>query len=348
MMTTAERYDEFLRSLWSGEEENLVSDNDMELLESTWEIMSRLDGKTPLEFVERIYDTMMATPGMAVRCHRMGSMRSRIVASTAWVCDRIGDGEQVLDLGTNTGHQVLFWAGERPDARFTGIDISTNAILIAEKWRERLSVENVAFHRGNFEDRVDSIGPSSIDTLVSCFTIETVHEYFRDDCPIPSWIVEAMKPGGRLLACMTVASWPLVARSIEKWRTYGFALSEFDVVPTGNGYVMPVIEMTMGGEDNGMTPGQIEYWCKKMYARVWAEDSLYGLEEGVYPAPEIQEPDPDCDYCDQGFGEIVLQAGPFPDVTPPLDCPKCNGGCWEVWDMVMPGGWREEMDMDGN
>ena len=47
-----------------------------------------------------------------------------------------------------------------------------------------------------------------------------------------------------------------------------------------------------------------------------------------YIQPEV------CKLCGRrGFAEIILQAGPNPCVSPPLACPKCNGGDWGLWDV---------------
>ena len=58
-----------------------------------------------------------------------------------------------------------------------------------------------------------------------------------------------------------------------------------------------------------------------------------------YVQPEV------CKLCGgRGFAEIILQAGPNPCVSPPLACPKCNGGDWELWHELMPSGWNRGDD----
>ena len=48
-----------------------------------------------------------------------------------------------------------------------------------------------------------------------------------------------------------------------------------------------------------------------------------------------------CDICGgKGTAQIVLQAGPNPCVSPPINCPECNGGDWELWESLMPSGWN--------
>ena len=42
----------------------------------------------------------------------------------------------------------------------------------------------------------------------------------------------------------------------------------------------------------------------------------------------------------KGTAQIVLQAGTNPCVSPPIDCPRCNGGDWELRESLMPSGWN--------
>jgi hypothetical protein len=55
----------------------------------------------------------------------------------------------------------------------------------------------------------------------------------------------------------------------------------------------------------------------------------------------VEASTPICEICGgKGHAQIVLQAGPNPQVSRPLDCPKCNDGDWEVWECLMPRGWN--------
>lgn len=58
----------------------------------------------------------------------------------------------------------------------------------------------------------------------------------------------------------------------------------------------------------------------------------------------VEIPTPNCKICgDKGFAELILDPGPNPRVSPPLDCPRCNDGDWELWDRLMPSGWKNSL-----
>ncbi|MBD2781843.1 peptide chain release factor N(5)-glutamine methyltransferase [Xenorhabdus szentirmaii] len=52
---------------------------------------------------------------------------------------------QILDLGTGTGAIALALASERHDCRVTGVDINSDAVSLAKRNAEKLSVHNVNF-----------------------------------------------------------------------------------------------------------------------------------------------------------------------------------------------------------
>jgi release factor glutamine methyltransferase len=61
-------------------------------------------------------------------------------------------GPQVADLGTGSGAIALALAGQRPDAQVLAVDISADALAIAERNRQRLARNNVALRRASWFD----------------------------------------------------------------------------------------------------------------------------------------------------------------------------------------------------
>ncbi|HET9135762.1 MAG TPA: peptide chain release factor N(5)-glutamine methyltransferase [Candidatus Kapabacteria bacterium] len=57
---------------------------------------------------------------------------------------------RILDIGTGSGAIILAMASKLPGAECIGIDISTDALQLAEKNKQRLNCSNVQFHCADF------------------------------------------------------------------------------------------------------------------------------------------------------------------------------------------------------
>ena len=71
---------------------------------------------------------------------------------------------RVLDLGTGSGAVAIAIARERPLARVTATDVSSEALDVARANARRLQADNVAFMRA---DWYDSLGSERYDAIVS-------------------------------------------------------------------------------------------------------------------------------------------------------------------------------------
>jgi release factor glutamine methyltransferase len=75
---------------------------------------------------------------------------------------------RILDIGTGSGAIALALASRLPDAAIIGMDISSDAITLAEKNKERLDLKNVSFEIMDiFSDGIENKFSGSIDLLVS-------------------------------------------------------------------------------------------------------------------------------------------------------------------------------------
>jgi len=238
---------EFLRNLWRTIDIDTIPDPISEKMNLALDVMYDVDGKPSSSLVVQVYNALMQTPETSVYCHAM--MLTRIISSTDWVANRLVDGEKILDLGTCTGHQVLYWANLHTNSQFLGIDVSSNAINVANQWKDNSSLENVEFRIDNYFRPDFDEGTNTLDVIVNCFTMETIQDHLSIRCVLPDWMLRALKPDGRLIAVLTVANWTILNQIIDQWRSQGLRLNEIEMIPTFDGGVHPGLVMSRIGDD---------------------------------------------------------------------------------------------------
>ena len=238
---------EFLRNLWRTIDIDTIPDPISEKMNLALDVMYDVDGKPSSSLVVQVYNALMQTPQTSVYCHAM--MLTRIISSTDWVANRLVDGEKILDLGTCTGHQVLYWANLHTNSRFLGIDVSSNAINVANQWKDNLSLEHVEFRIDNYFTPDFDEGTNTLDVIVNCFTMETIQDHLSIRRALPDWMLRALKPDGRLIAVLTVANWTILNQIIDQWRSQGLRLNEIEMIPTEDGGVHPGLVMSRIGDD---------------------------------------------------------------------------------------------------
>jgi release factor glutamine methyltransferase len=99
---------------------------------------------------------------------------------------------RVADVGTGTGCIALSLATEGSFAQVMGIDVSADALALAEDNRRRIGAD-VALVRG---DLVGSLGSGTLDALVSNPPYLTAGEYAALDSSVRDWEPELALAGG--------------------------------------------------------------------------------------------------------------------------------------------------------
>ena len=229
-MSLQVEFTEFLNELWADVEH--PSESRAESLDHAYHLMSEMEGKPPLHLVAEMYDNITGDEESAVLSHTDSIMWLRIVNTTAWVCHNMEDGQRVLDLGSNTGHQLLWWGSKFPNSEFTGIEISEKSVGVAKRWLGKKPVDNVNLLTGNLIHQPPELVNEKFDVVTTCFTLETIPDLYKfNHCAMPPWILKSLTPNGKIIACLTVPDWYWLENIIDAWREQGFSLISLDLYP---------------------------------------------------------------------------------------------------------------------
>ena len=241
-------FSNFLSQLWGDVEQ--ITDTDYHKLQEVYGFMEHCDGKPPMKFVEFVYDQISGTESKAVYSHSLPFMLPRIIGSSEWILNHISDNKHILDLGTNTAHNLIWWASKFEKSKFFGIDISSNSINVANLWMKKANAMNVSLYVGDILKPIPELVDQKFDIIINSFTIETIPDLSNDSWRIPKWIIESMKEDSIFISCMTVPNWNRLAVIINQWRNQGLKLQFMDLFPTGGGSSHPYLILRKKGDDN--------------------------------------------------------------------------------------------------
>ena len=126
-----------------------VSDSMLKQLET---VVSRREKREPLQYIlGHAYFMnldLKVTPDVLIPRPETELMVERI-------CRKIPQNAQVLDIGTGSGAVALATAFERPDLKVTAVDVSPEALKIAEYNRKKYSLKNVKLLQSDLFSNID-------------------------------------------------------------------------------------------------------------------------------------------------------------------------------------------------
>jgi 2-polyprenyl-3-methyl-5-hydroxy-6-metoxy-1,4-benzoquinol methylase len=145
----------------------------------------RQGGGVPYERFERFHEVMAEDSGQVVEA----LLVERVVPLVPGLVERLKAGIDVLDVGCGSGLAMLRLAHEFPNSRFTGLDLSSEAIGRANALAVERRLDNV-----NFEvcDAADLSEPGLYDLVT---TFDAVHDQAQPALVLEA-IREALRPGG--------------------------------------------------------------------------------------------------------------------------------------------------------
>jgi ubiquinone/menaquinone biosynthesis C-methylase UbiE len=126
-------------------------------------------GGVPYAKFPRFHDVMAEDSGQSI----LSSLESHIVPLVPGMAERLGSGTQMLDVGCGRGRIINRLAGLYPKSRFTGMDLSGEAVLSA--WEEAAdkklrNVEFIVADLSRFDERAE------IEAFEFVTTFDAVHD----------------------------------------------------------------------------------------------------------------------------------------------------------------------------
>lgn len=148
-------------------------------------------GGVPYEKFPRFHAVMAEDSGQSV----LSSLESHVLPLAPGLTDRLSQGIDVLDVGCGSGRIMVRLAELYPNSRFSGIDLSTEAVGSARREAEARGLRNIQFLVQDLSDFDRTAEPESYDLIT---TFDAVHDQARP-MNVLRGIHRALKPGGLYL-----------------------------------------------------------------------------------------------------------------------------------------------------
>jgi ubiquinone/menaquinone biosynthesis C-methylase UbiE len=102
-----------------------------------------------------------------------GNLETHILPLVPGLADKLSGGIRMLDVGCGSGRTINRLALMYPKSRFTGIDLSTEAIDRARKEASEMRLQNVEFVARNLSDFDKTADPAIFDVIT---TFDAIHD----------------------------------------------------------------------------------------------------------------------------------------------------------------------------
>jgi len=126
----------------------------------------------PYERYERFHEVMAEDSAQTV----LPALFDGILPLAAGLTDRLASGIDVLDLGCGRGLALLAMAARYPASRFTGYDLSAEAIAWANERAREQGLTNVRYEARDLSDFDTTSSPAAFDLVL---TFDAIHDQAR-------------------------------------------------------------------------------------------------------------------------------------------------------------------------
>jgi 2-polyprenyl-3-methyl-5-hydroxy-6-metoxy-1,4-benzoquinol methylase len=148
----------------------------------------RKGGGVPYAKFSRFHEVMAEDSGQSV----LSSLESHILPLVPGLADRLAAGIRVLDLGCGRGLIMTRLAELYPKSRFTGMDLSPEAIAYARGESSKKALNNINFIAIDLSNFDETAQPESFDFIT---TFDAIHDQAKP-LSVLKGIHRALKTGG--------------------------------------------------------------------------------------------------------------------------------------------------------
>lgn len=152
----------------------------------------RNGGGVPYERYSRFHELMAEDSGLSV----LPALQDHILPLVPGLLDRLAAGIEVLDAGCGRGKALNLMAGWFPNSRFTGYDLSQEAIAFARDEADAAGNRNVTFEARDLTNFDAEVGPARFDFVT---TFDAVHDQ-GNPLGLLRGIRHSLRPDGVYLA----------------------------------------------------------------------------------------------------------------------------------------------------
>ena len=145
-------------------------------------------GGVPYSEYTSFHDVMAEDSGQTV----VAALIDHILPLAPGLPGALEQGIEVLDVGCGSGRALVLMAGTYPNSRFTGYDLSDEAIARGRAQAERAGLTNLHFEQRDLTE----FEPETRYDLITAF--DAIHDQARPD-KVLAGIARALRPGGTFL-----------------------------------------------------------------------------------------------------------------------------------------------------
>jgi ubiquinone/menaquinone biosynthesis C-methylase UbiE len=145
-------------------------------------------GGVPYEKFPRFHEVMAEDSGQSV----LSSLESHVLPLVHGLTDRLAEGVRVLDVGCDRGRIMVRLAEIYPNSRFTGIDLSRDAVAFGRAEAARRGLSNIEFSAADLSNFDETAEAESFDLIT---TFDAVHDQAKPRNALKG-IYRALKPKG--------------------------------------------------------------------------------------------------------------------------------------------------------
>ncbi len=142
----------------------------------------------PYVSYKRFHEVMAEDSGQTV----VAALSNHILPLIPDVLKKLGEGIDVIDIGCGSGRAIALMAANFPNSHFTGLDISEEAVAVANEKAKREKLSNAVFR---VQDTSLSFASDQYG-LITAF--DAIHDQSKPDQVLKN-IYKALAPGGTLL-----------------------------------------------------------------------------------------------------------------------------------------------------